>query len=169
MAEFSRPKRAILNPKLRPMTLQIWAYCYNFPKYWSKKGDFLNFINEVELIVLTKHIIFARISLRHKWRGWTLIGLLFVKWNHPSSSNIRIDKIKYCSFFHNVLHNSFFCLIFAAKINSNMATYTIKLDERTNSGKALKEYLRSPKGLEDIKNGRTMNIKDVNNIWESIL
>lgn len=86
-----------------------------------------------------------------------------------------------------------------------MATYTIKLDERTNSGKALKEYLQSlgvlvkripsstkcnqeteevassselitkeelvaiQKGLEDIKNGRTTKIKDVNNIWESIL
>ena len=86
-----------------------------------------------------------------------------------------------------------------------MATYTIKLDERTNSGKALKEYLQSlgvlakrissstksnqetdevasssvlitkeelveiPKGLEDNKNGRTPKIKDVNNIWESIL
>ena len=86
-----------------------------------------------------------------------------------------------------------------------MATYTIKLDERTYSGKALKEYLQSlgvpikrissstkddpeadevassselitkeeliaiPKGLEDIKNGRTTKIKDVNNVWESIL
>lgn len=86
-----------------------------------------------------------------------------------------------------------------------MATYTIKLDEQTNTGKALKEYLQSlgilvkrissstndnqeaddvtsssehitkeelvtiPKGLEDIKNGRTTKIKDVNNIWESIL
>ncbi len=86
-----------------------------------------------------------------------------------------------------------------------MATYTIKLDERTNSGKALKEYLQSlgvlvkrissstkcnqevdevtssselitkeelvtiQKGLEDIKNGRTTKIKDVNNIWGSIL
>lgn len=50
-----------------------------------------------------------------------------------------------------------------------MATYTIKLDERTYSGKALKEYLQSQKGLEDIKNGRTTKIKDVNNIWESIL
>ena len=86
-----------------------------------------------------------------------------------------------------------------------MATYTIKLDERTTTGKALKEYLRSlgvlvkrissstkddqeaddvtsssehitkeelvaiQKGLEDIKNGRTTKIKDVNNICESIL
>ena len=86
-----------------------------------------------------------------------------------------------------------------------MATYTIKLDERTTTGKALKEYLQSlgvlvkrissstkddqevdevtssselitkeeliaiQKGLEDIKNGRTTKIKDVNNIWESIL
>ena len=87
-----------------------------------------------------------------------------------------------------------------------MATYTIKLDERTNTGKALKEYLQSlgvlvkkissgtkddeeqedvsasesdtltkeeliaiQKGLDDIKNGRTTKIKDVNNIWESIL
>ena len=86
-----------------------------------------------------------------------------------------------------------------------MATYTIKLDERTTTGKALKEYLQSlgvpvnrlssstkddqeadeftssselitkeelvtiQKGLEDIKNMRTSKIKDVNNIWESIL
>ena len=87
-----------------------------------------------------------------------------------------------------------------------MATYTITLDERTNTGKALKEYLQSlgvlvkkissgkkddeeqedvsasepdtltkeeliaiQKGLDDIKNGRTTKIKDVNNIWESIL
>ena len=86
-----------------------------------------------------------------------------------------------------------------------MATYTIKLDERTSTGKALKEYLQSlsvlgkrissstnddqeadevassfelitkeelvaiQKGLEDIKNGRNTKIKDVNNIWESIL
>ena len=86
-----------------------------------------------------------------------------------------------------------------------MATYTIKLDERTNTGKALKEYLQSlgvlvkripsftkcnqevdevtssselitkeelvaiQKGLEDIKSRRTAKIKDVNNIWESIL
>lgn len=86
-----------------------------------------------------------------------------------------------------------------------MATYTITLDERTTTGKALKEYLQSlgvlvkkisspskddqdadevasssdlltkeelvaiQKGLEDIKNGRTTKIKDVNNLWESIL
>ena len=87
-----------------------------------------------------------------------------------------------------------------------MATYTITLDERTNTGKALKEYLQSlgvlvkkissgtkddeeqedvsasepdtltkeeliaiQKGLDDIKNGKTTKIKDVNNIWESIL
>ena len=86
-----------------------------------------------------------------------------------------------------------------------MATYTIKLDERTTTGKTLKEYLQSlgvlgkrissstnddqeaddvtsssehitkeelvaiQKGLEDIKNGRITKIKDVNNIWESIL
>ena len=86
-----------------------------------------------------------------------------------------------------------------------MATYTIKLDERTTTGKALKEYLQSlgvlvkrissstkddqevdevtssselitkeelvaiQKGLEDIKNIRITKIKDVNNIWESIL
>ena len=87
-----------------------------------------------------------------------------------------------------------------------MATYTITLDERTKTGKALKEYLQSlgvlvkkissgtkddeeqedisapesdtltkeeliaiQKGLDDIKNGRTTKIKDVNNIWESIL
>ena len=87
-----------------------------------------------------------------------------------------------------------------------MATYTITLDERTTTGKALKEYLLSlgvlvkkissgkmideeqddasaldpdsltkeeliaiQKGLEDIKNGRTTKIEDVNNIWESIL
>ena len=86
-----------------------------------------------------------------------------------------------------------------------MATYTIKLEERTTTGKALKEYLQSlgvlgkrissstnddqeadevasssdlitkeelvaiQKGLEDIKNGRITKIKDVNNIWKSIL
>lgn len=31
------------------------------------------------------------------------------------------------------------------------------------------ELLSIQKGLEDIKNGRTTKIKDINNIWESIL
>ena len=31
------------------------------------------------------------------------------------------------------------------------------------------EILSIQKGLEDIKNGRTTKIKDINNIWESIL
>ena len=31
------------------------------------------------------------------------------------------------------------------------------------------ELLAIQKGMEDIKNGRTTKIKDINNIWESIL
>lgn len=56
--------------------------------------------------------------------------------------------------------------IFVARKNARPIVISVADDDDYLS-KA--ELLSIQKGLEDIKNGRTIKIKDINNIWESIL
>lgn len=56
--------------------------------------------------------------------------------------------------------------IFVARKNARPIVISVADDDDYLS-KA--ELLSIQKGLEDIKNGRTTKIKDINNIWESIL
>lgn len=56
--------------------------------------------------------------------------------------------------------------IFVARRNARPIVISVADDDDYLS-KA--ELLSIQKGLEDIKNGRTTKIKDINNIWESIL
>lgn len=56
--------------------------------------------------------------------------------------------------------------IFVARRNARPIVISVADDDDYLS-KA--ELLAIQKGMEDIKNGRTTKIKDINNIWESIL
>ena len=56
--------------------------------------------------------------------------------------------------------------VFVARTNARPIVISVADDDDYLS-KA--ELLSIQKGLEDIKNGRTTKIKDINNIWESIL
>ena len=56
--------------------------------------------------------------------------------------------------------------IFVARKNARPIVISVADDDDYLS-KA--ELLSIQKGLEDIKSGRTTKIKDINNIWESIL
>lgn len=56
--------------------------------------------------------------------------------------------------------------IFVARRNARPIVISVADDDDYLS-KA--ELLAIQKGMEDIKNGRTIKIKDINNIWESIL
>ena len=56
--------------------------------------------------------------------------------------------------------------VFVARKNARPIVISVADDDDYLS-KA--ELLSIQKGLEDIKNGRTTKIKDINNIWESIL
>lgn len=56
--------------------------------------------------------------------------------------------------------------VFVARKNARPIVISVADDDDYPS-KA--ELLSIQKGLEDIKNGRTTKIKDINNIWESIL
>jgi PHD/YefM family antitoxin component YafN of YafNO toxin-antitoxin module len=56
--------------------------------------------------------------------------------------------------------------IFVARKNARPIVISVADDDDYLS-KA--ELLAIQKGMEDIKNGRTTKIKDINNIWESIL
>lgn len=56
--------------------------------------------------------------------------------------------------------------VFVARKNARPIVISVADDDDFLS-KA--ELLSIQKGLEDIKNGRTTKIKDINNIWESIL
>lgn len=57
-------------------------------------------------------------------------------------------------------------IIFVARRNARPIVISVADDDDYLS-KA--ELLAIQKGMEDIKNGRTTKIKDINNIWESIL
>lgn len=56
--------------------------------------------------------------------------------------------------------------VFVARKNARPIVISV-VDDDDYLSKA--ELLSIQKGLEDIKNGRTTKIKDINNIWESIL
>lgn len=56
--------------------------------------------------------------------------------------------------------------IFVARKNAHPIVINVADDDDFLSKK---ELLTIQKGLDDIKNGRTTKIKDINNIWESIL
>lgn len=56
--------------------------------------------------------------------------------------------------------------IFVARRNARPIVISVADDDDYLS-KA--ELLAIQKGMEDIKNGRTTKVKDINNIWESIL
>ena len=56
--------------------------------------------------------------------------------------------------------------IFVARRNARPIVISVADDDDYLS-KA--ELLAIQKGMEDIKNGRTTKIKDINNIWQSIL
>lgn len=55
--------------------------------------------------------------------------------------------------------------IFVARKNARPIVISVADDDYLSKA----ELLSIQKGLEDIKNGRTTKIKDINNIWESIL
>ena len=56
--------------------------------------------------------------------------------------------------------------IFVARRNARPIVISVADDDDYLSKS---ELLAIQKGMEDIKNGRTTKIKDINNIWESIL
>lgn len=56
--------------------------------------------------------------------------------------------------------------VFVARKNARPIVISVADDDDFLSKE---ELLSIQKGLEDIKNGRTTKIKDINNIWESIL
>jgi PHD/YefM family antitoxin component YafN of YafNO toxin-antitoxin module len=56
--------------------------------------------------------------------------------------------------------------IFVARRNARPIVISVADDDDYLSKD---ELLAIQKGMEDIKNGRTTKIKDINNIWESIL
>ena len=56
--------------------------------------------------------------------------------------------------------------IFVARRNARPIVISVADDDDYLSKAELRA---SQKGMEDIKNGRTTKIKDINNIWESIL
>jgi len=76
-----------------------------------------------------------------------------------STSEFRANQKKYFDLAESET-------IFVARKNARPIFISVADDDDYLS-KA--ELLSIQKGLEDIKNGRTTKIKDINNIWESIL
>ena len=76
-----------------------------------------------------------------------------------TTREFRANQKKYCELAERET-------VFVSRKNARPIVISVADDDDYLS-KA--ELLSIQKGLEDIKNGRTTKIKDINNIWESIL